>query len=251
MEREVRLLWTGGWDSTFRLLCLSREEGLTIRPLYIRDHARKGMVYELGAMCEILPEVRAIAKARVLDVELYDRSAILRDYPDEWISAAYARLAEQYRLGYQYELFALLCKGLGVRAECSVEDSERSKAKAVLDAQCRLVPCEDVPLGGAMRQRVEPSGKDTDGEIVFGCLDLGSLGVSKSAAQRLSREMGWMPIMRKTWFCHTPVNGRPCGLCNPCKDAWAEGMGWRLPPSAHLRRCREAVLAALRRARRA
>lgn len=249
MEREIRLLWTGGWDSTFRLLRLSREEGLTIRPLYIRDHARKGMVYELGAMCEILSEVRAIAKARVSDVELYDRGAILHDYPDERISAAYSRLAEVYGLGYQYELFALLCKGLGVRAECCVEDSERSKAKAVIDAQCRLVPCEDVPLGGAVRQRVAPSGKDTDGEIVFGCLDFGSLGVSKTAAQRLSRETGWMPIMRKTWFCHMPVNGRPCGICNPCKDALAEGMGWRLPLSAHLRRYREAFRAVLRRAR--
>ena len=131
---EVRLFWSGGWDSTFRLLALSREEGLAVRPMYVRDHARRGMPFELSAMSGILPEVRAQARARVLDVELYDRMSILRDFPNEEVSAAYARLAGRYRLGYQYELFALLCEGLGVRAECCVEDSPRSKAKAAIDA---------------------------------------------------------------------------------------------------------------------
>jgi len=104
MSREIRLFWSGGWDSTFRLLQLSRVEGLVIRPLYIRDHARLGMPYELAAMRDILPQVRSIARARVLDVDLYDRSAIYRDFPNERVSEAYGRLAEEFGLGYQYEL---------------------------------------------------------------------------------------------------------------------------------------------------
>ena len=246
----MQLLWTGGWDYTFRLLQLSQVEGLTIRPIYVRDHGRPSMAHELSAMCAILPQVRDIARARVLDVDLYDRGAIASCFPNDAISEAYGRLADEFELGYQYEMFALLCEGLDMRAECAVEDSPRSKAKRAIDAQCQLVPCDEDPSGSGSL-RVIPKGESSDAAIVFGRLDFGMLGVSKVEARRVSRKMGWMPIMRKTWFCHTPVNGRPCGLCNPCKDAWAEGMGWRLPPSAHLRRCREAVLAALRRARRA
>lgn len=234
-EKEVRLLWTGGWDSTFRLLQLSQAEGVVVRPLYVRDRARGSMANELAAMGAILPQVRALAQARVLDVDLYDAGAIRADFPDERVSAACTRLAEEFRLGYQYELFALLCRGLDVRAECCVEDSPRSHAKAVIDAQCELVPLEDAPLAGAVRYRAVAKGACADGALVFSHLDLPMLAVSKVEAQRVSEQMGWMPIMRRTWFCFGPMHGRPCGLCGPCRDAMNEGMRWRLPLSARLR----------------
>lgn len=46
-----------------------------------------------------------------------------------------------------HETFALLCEGLGIRAECAVEDSPRSKAKRAIDAQCLLVPCDEGSYG--------------------------------------------------------------------------------------------------------
>ena len=36
-------------------------------------------------------------------------------------------------------------------------------------------------------------------------------------------------IIEKTWFCHRPIFGRPCGRCGPCKDALNEGLNWRVP----------------------
>ena len=203
--------------------------------MYIRDRARKGMVNELSAMCYILPIVREISKAHVMDVELYDRGSILRDFPNEKISAAYANLAKDFGLGYQYELFALLCKELGVRVECCVENAERSKAKSAIDAQCQLVSCEIDRLGGESRYRAVSKSECRDAELVFGQLDFAMLGVSKMQAQRVAAKMGWMPVMRKTWFCHAPVNGKPCGVCNPCEDAMRGGMRWRMPLSSRLR----------------
>jgi 7-cyano-7-deazaguanine synthase len=190
------------------------------------------MAHELAAMRDILPQVRANARARVLDVDLYDRGAICRDFPNEGISVAYGRLAEEFGLGYQYEAFALLCEGLGIRAECAVEDSPRSKAKRAIDAQCLLVPCDEGPCG---RLRVVAKGASSDAATVLGRLDFGMLDVSKVEAKRVAQESGWMPVMRRTWFCHAPVNGKPCGTCNPCKDAMAEGMRWRMPLSSQLR----------------
>lgn len=232
MSEMISILWSGGWDSTFRLLELSQIEGLSICPIYIRDHGRPGMAHELAAMRGILPQIRDIARARVLDVDLYDRGAICRDFPNEGISLAYGRLAEEFGLGYQYETFALLCEGLGIRAECAVEDSPRSKAKRAIDVQCLLVPCGEGPCG---RFRVVPKGESSDAATVLGRLDFGMLDVSKVEAKRVVQESGWMPIMRRTWFCHAPVNGKPCGTCNPCKDAMAEGMRWRMPLSSRLR----------------
>ena len=229
----ISILWSGGWDSMFRLLELSQIEGLSICPIYIRDHGRPGMAHELAAMRSILPQVRGIARASVLDVDLYDRDAICRDFPNEGISAAYERLAEEFGLGYQYELFALLCEGLGIRAECAVEDSPRSKAKRAIDAQCLLVPCESPCRRG--RFRVVSKGASSDAATVLGRLDFGMLDVSKVEAKRMAQESGWMSVMRRTWFCHAPVNGKPCGTCNPCKDAMAEGMRWRMPLSSRLR----------------
>ena len=150
MSREIRLFWSGGWDSTFRLLQLSQVEGL------------------------------------------------------------------------------------GMRAECAVEDSPRSKAKRAIDAQCLLAPCGEKPCGRERFHAVSKGGS-SDAEMVFGRLDFGMLDVSKVEAKRIAQKMGWMPIMRKTWFCHEPVKGKPCGVCNPCKDAMNEGMRWRMPLSARLR----------------
>ena len=36
-------------------------------------------------------------------------------------------------------------------------------------------------------------------------------------------------------FCHSPINGEPCGLCGPCDDAMNTGMEWRMPPAAQKR----------------
>ena len=43
---------------------------------------------------------------------------------------------------------------------------------------------------------------------------------------------GYEEIMNLTWFCHSPVKGKPCGFCGPCDDAVKEGMQWRLSSEA-------------------
>ena len=145
------------------------------------------------------------------------------------------------------EMFALLCEGLGIRAECAVEDSPRSKARRAIDAQCLLVPCGEGPYG---RFRVVSKGASSDAATVLGRLDFGMLDVSKVEAKRIAQESGWMPVMRRTWFCHAPVNGKPCGICNPCKDAMVEGMRWRMPLSARLRYWAQLVHSAIAKMRR-
>lgn len=43
------------------------------------------------------------------------------------------------------------------------------------------------------------------------------------------KRLGFEKTIRKTWFCHRPVLGIPCGHCNPCKDCLNEGLAFRVP----------------------
>ena len=49
-------------------------------------------------------------------------------------------------------------------------------------------------------------------------------------AQEAERE-GWSDYMDMTWFCHSPVGGKPCGVCGPCVYTIEEGLARRIPPS--------------------
>lgn len=45
-------------------------------------------------------------------------------------------------------------------------------------------------------------------------------------------KLGFEKTMHKTWFCHTPINNEPCGMCNPCKSVVEEGLSFRLTDKA-------------------
>lgn len=51
--KVIKILWTGGWDSTFRIVELSRKE-VTICPLYVIDNDRKSKNFEIKAMNKII-----------------------------------------------------------------------------------------------------------------------------------------------------------------------------------------------------
>lgn len=48
-------------------------------------------------------------------------------------------------------------------------------------------------------------------------------------------QLGFEEALKKTWFCFTPINDKPCGSCNPCLTAIADGMQWRFDSDALIR----------------
>ncbi len=52
-EQAANLLWTGGWDSTFRLLELLLVKGKVVQPYYIIDADRNSTGMELRTMEEL------------------------------------------------------------------------------------------------------------------------------------------------------------------------------------------------------
>ena len=51
-ENVIKVLWTGGFDSTYRIVELSMRD-VTIQPVYVKYSRRKSMECELKAMDDI------------------------------------------------------------------------------------------------------------------------------------------------------------------------------------------------------
>lgn len=51
---KVTLLWSGGWDGTFRFLELMQHEDIEIQPIYVIDPGRESTPYEKKAMKKII-----------------------------------------------------------------------------------------------------------------------------------------------------------------------------------------------------
>src|SRR5699024_6896329 len=41
--------------------------------------------------------------------------------------------------------------------------------------------------------------------------------MTKLYMERCAQESGFGYIMEETWFFHSPIGNKPCGMCNPCK----------------------------------
>lgn len=229
-KKIVYLLWTGGWDSTFRLLQLA-EMDIIVKPVYVIDPERKSREYEMKAMNEILDIVRSEDRfiAVIEDIEIYDAAWILDNCKNEEISESYRYMRDKYALGSQYEWLSLLCNYLDIDMECVILWHDKNKRVGTVLAEGNIEPIPNDIIEG--RKHIVPKGENRIAYNVFGRLII-CMFISKTEEERIANEKSWIDIMKKTWFCHTPIKGKPCGVCNPCHDALIMGMEWRMPGNA-------------------
>lgn len=107
-KKEVEIFWTGGYDSTFRVVQLSRMD-IIIRPYYLSDN-RIAESYEISAIKEATRLIRnhPDTKAELLDLVYIPISD--RPESDEEIKAAYDRIFSKNWLGNQYVWLADFAK---------------------------------------------------------------------------------------------------------------------------------------------
>lgn len=233
MERNcVKLLYTGGWDSTFRLLQLAQFD-IDVEPVYIVDKGRASRGKEIETMEKIISICRERFKANIKDITFYDKDEILEKYPNPDVTRAFREMREACGLGVQYEWFALLCRGINEDMEMGIihRDPSRVKSRIAAEGYYQVIENDFLP------ERVMAKSKEGMDRIdlVFGHMILPIIEITKEEEGRIAEENGWMDIMKMSWFCHSPINGKPCGLCAPCEDALELGMGWRLPEMAKFR----------------
>lgn len=235
-EKVVNLLWSGGWDGTFRFLQLCQYD-VVIQPIYVFDHKRKSAPYEMKAMKEIMAVAKERFKAKINKPKVYKKTWILKNCNDEEIIDCFTYLYNKYKVGYQYKWFALLCKYLNIKCESAVVHQYHGKVENAISEEGVMQIIENDWLPD--RYCVLPKGGYDPVYCLLGNLILPVIRYTKTDEERIARENGWMDIMNMSWFCHSPINGKPCGLCGPCDDAMNTGMEWRMPVEAKIRyRCR-------------
>lgn len=236
--KTVTLLWSGGWDGTFRFLQLASEP-ICIQPIYIKDKGRGSQEYEIKAIEKIINIVESDRegynfKAIIKEPKFYDVAWILKNCADEKISLSFRYLKQKYNIGIQYEWFALLAKQLDVKLETGVVHQYHGKVEDAIEAEGILSLIADDFLEG--RYEVLPREDDSEIFTVFENLILPIIKLSKKDEERIATENGWLEIMKLSWFCYNPDrHGEPCGWCGPCDDAIHTGMEWRLPKIAKWR----------------
>lgn len=236
-HRIVHILWTGGLDSTYRVVELSRQK-CVIQPHYVM--VRKNVEYELKAISGITNilsnDKRTIAEIR--PVETLQKSE-LEEYAD--IQLAWDFLHEKKGFNSsQYPYLARYARQKKLKLEMGIQFSEGGSVVEVVD-ESYLVDCPDHddlmmidPVKGAQEWASYTLFKDF--------LFPKSL-YHKTKVEEIEelKRMGYDEVLKKVWTCFNPVFGMPCGHCFPCQSAMKEGAGELIPTVGYilggLRRC--------------
>lgn len=232
----VHVLWTGGWDSTFRLLQLALVRGRAVQPHYIVDTGRPSTLHELRAIHAIREGLRDLSPDAARRVAPTHVVSIHDIAPDPTVTARYARLRSRGPLGTQYDWLARFVRQYGVRdLELCIHVDD--KAEAFVRPHVALYESRD----GDGWWALSPSVADDPDLALFESYRFPLLTMSKLEMREIARAQGLLPLMLQTWFCHSPIGDAACGRCNPCVYTVEEGMAERLPAAAMRRYRRQAL----------
>jgi 7-cyano-7-deazaguanine synthase in queuosine biosynthesis len=224
----VKLLWTGGFDSTYRLLELVLQLHEKVQPYYFIDLKRKSYHLELERMATIqrLVALRQ-TKGCLLPLSI---SLVSELQIDEDIAHAWQELRERIKLGRQYVWLRQHARNAGW-AEAEVELGIEGPIET-----CHIQNAIFVDPRAA--QPVLLPGAAT---TIFRPFSLPVRDLTKREMQARAERYGFANILAETWFCHTPYRGMPCGHCKPCSYARHERDGVVFAPS-HVRFAKRAIV---------
>lgn len=227
MRDKVYILWTGGWDSTYRMVELSQMD-VDIIPIYIIDTTRPSRDIERKTMeklrTELCNDSRTIAKIEpVIEIKI-------SDLPEsKAIADAYQRIQKEIRLGTQYEFLARLAlKYPGIEIGIEKPNGEFSGCYEAINHYGRLIYENGV-------FQIDKSNSSKDLVEIFGNVTFPI--IDKTEIDMLSNIKKWdyVNLMKGIHFCHKPRHNEPCGACRPCQQKMECGMEFLLPPKAQFR----------------
>jgi len=235
----VQLLWTGGWDSSFRLLQLLAGTEQYIQPYYIIDTERRSTLTEVAQMSKIRAQAYqrfSNAKERLLPTVIVAVGDIA---PDQAITDSYHQLLHKTFLGSQYDWLARFAKEHQLhRLELAVDRRDLDPEELAKEGglyyylKDRIARGEDEKTGSYFYM---DSGNDEDDLRVFQDFRFPVIDMAKPEMKKEAEEGGYLDLLMNTWFCFRPIFGKPCGFCNPCRLAIEEGMGFRFTRFGMLR----------------
>lgn len=206
----VELLWTGGWDSTFRLLQLTLVEQRTVQPIYVIDPERRSLGHELRAMVAIREAAipRLPGGVRIEPARMYVRT----DFPDPpHLGERFSAIARRAHIGRQYLWLASVADALGWA------DVEMCIPKHELPSGLQDTVFTGIRTGS-------PRLKDTWEAELFRYWTFPVLTTTKAAMGDVAAERGFRDVLELRWFCLLPAGRHlACGRCRPCRIARRDG----------------------------
>ncbi|MCF6743611.1 hypothetical protein E9529_04860 [Blastococcus sp. KM273128] len=197
---RVQLLWTGGWDSSFRLMQLLLVERRPVQPIYVIDTGRPSTLFELRAM----EAMRAGLLTRLAEPSLLAPTAFVlaSDHAPEARDAEIGhRLLHETSMGTQYLWLSGPAAALGWSGvELCIERYE----SGLSDWQRRVF---DDPgrLNGSPESEL------------FRFWSFPVMHLTKEEMREVARAHGFLDLLVLRWSCFRPLDGRPCGRCRPCR----------------------------------
>jgi len=227
-RRERRVLWTGGWDSSFRVLQLLFDTDHVVAPVYFVNPQRRSLLHEVRAMDTISARARRRRpdfEARLLPTQYIEMERVPVD-PD--VTAALQRCKARGFIGPQYDYLARYLRWVpeaGPLELCIERDSRpHVLMKSVL-----------VPAGEHQVYQLRADQREQDLGVLFRDMEFPLLEYSKQAMREQAERSGYLDILDKSWFCQYPIGASPCGRCSPCEQVVKAGFTHRLSRRARLR----------------
>lgn len=206
MGEPKRVLWTGGFDSTFRICHLLFVEGCDVQPIYIlADRPNAGR--ELETMTKMRTAIEARAQACLLPTEIH----LASDYAvPSHLKALYDKIKTQAHVGTQYLWLASVAERRGWLGVELCMERYPGGASALQKLVFRNPPASELN-GNAEAQ-------------LFRYWSFPILHLSKQEMKDIALEHGYLDILMMRWFCHVPIGPYACGICRPCTIARRDGM---------------------------
>lgn len=230
-DERINVLWTSGWDSSFRTLYLALVEKKQVQPYYVIDESRKSLRIELKAMENIRKALRDLdpeAADRIHETH-FVRKADIPDNPE--ITRKFHELNKIVRWGSQFEWLAIYAES------CGISNLEIGLTSMSLHVIPNLVAVELPGMRHSPITHRYIAEDDRHPYSIFKYFSFPIITLSKLDMGEIAKKRGFAHIMEETWFCHKPTKqGTPCGFCYPCRDAVKSGLGRRVPKHSRLKR---------------
>lgn len=266
--KTYEIFWTGGFDSTLRVVELSRFP-IKIQPIFCRGVAtdiRKSEFYELRAIKQITNILRnkKETKAEILPLKVvYDKNNQPLEQDNDFV---YEILPHNHDVAVAFRKIYIsmmtprrnqLATGRGVLNAVNVDlyiDSQyqwlaaysNSKEKPVeIGITARYVNKFMEAIGGQEAVEEIDNGyfkqytlnkdkcKSSDGYTIFGNFAFSFYNAKlKPELIKEYEDLKCTDVMDLTWFCYDPIDGEPCGQCWTCVHTYRDGITNRFSPAA-------------------
>jgi 7-cyano-7-deazaguanine synthase in queuosine biosynthesis len=235
-ESVTNLLWTGGWDSTFRLLWLVVVLRSAVRAWYLIDGDRISTFEEIKTIDKIKKMILAKypwSRELLAPVEFKLISEIK---PNQRVTDKFkALLLIDSKLGGQYEWLARFAEesGLPYLEMSAQRDSVPNCPGSVPNLIEPYVVKRSDGADGYYELVENPENPNVD---IFRGFRFPLFNLTKLEMQELAQEYGFTDIMEQTWFCNSQLaDGSACGTCSPCSYLMKEGFSKRIPLRGRMR----------------